>query len=192
MPNWRYIRYRIEERWERLELREKINRHPKAVIGISAAAGIGLLLIAALPLILRQAPVLPQSRDAWFYDLNTQTLFAADSRKTPPVKAPSGDLPDGDPAGVRAHVLPASGSPTDAEPFICYLEKFTPEGKKLVASFQNSQTGITEDMVRQLNNNRLIRRPADTQWVTANSEEGRWILQQASYARRSREMKRAE
>ncbi len=40
----------------------------------------------------------------WFYDSNSGRLFPGPARVVPPIDAPSGPTPDGEPAGLRAHV----------------------------------------------------------------------------------------
>lgn len=71
-------------------------------------------------------------RHAWFYDANTDTLFAGDVTALPPIEAPSGGLKtssSGEPAGVLARVLRRRGQ---HENVIVLLTKYTPEAKKLI------------------------------------------------------------
>ncbi len=180
MPNWRYIRYDIEERWDRLGLRKWINNNPKIVIGISVIAGIVFLLIVITSLIPYKPPITSESQKNWYYDLNTETLFVVDGTKIPPIDAPSGKLPDGQPAGVRAYVFSYSRNPNESERFIGYLEKFTPEGKKMIVSIRKSKSNVTGGMVRRLNSNRFVCRPSDKCWYLADSKEGVAILEQVS------------
>jgi len=179
MPNWKYIWYDIEERWDRLGLRDWINKNPKAVIGISIASVLIFLLIVITQLMPYRSPAIPQTSKAWFYDLNTGKLFVEDGDKIPPVKAPSGKLADGQPGGVRAHVFSYSSNPSESERFIGYLEKFTPEGKEIVSSFRKSEDKVTRELIKQLNRNRFVRRVDDDEWFSADSKEGRIILEQA-------------
>jgi hypothetical protein len=190
MPNWRYIRYHIEERWERLELRNRINRNPKIVIGISMVTGILFLLIFITQVVSFKPPILSESQKVWFYDLNTEKLFLADWDRIPPIDTPSGRLPDGQPAGVKAYLLSDSENPKTPEQRIRYLEKFTPEGREIISSFQKSENIITEEMIQQLNRNRFVRRIADHDWYLADSREGRFILEQTSSMNESGERKR--
>ncbi len=101
MRKWKYIRYDIEDRWRRLGLRKCIDNNPKIVVGISVA----VIFIFLLTFIVRLMPYRPlidlQNSKAWFYDLNTDELFIADGDEIAPIKAPSGDLSDGEPAGVK-------------------------------------------------------------------------------------------
>ena len=178
MPNWKYIWYDIEERWERLGLRSWINNNPKIVIGITVAAVFIFLLIVIAQLMPYRAPIISQTSKAWFYDLNTDKLFITDGDKVPPVKAPSGSFPDGQPAGVKACVLSYIREPNESERFIGYLEKYTPEGKKIISSFRKSGKNVTREVVSQLNKNRFVRRVDDERWFLADSDEGRVILEQ--------------
>ncbi len=66
-------------------------------------------------------PAIP-ARD-WYYDLNTKQLFAAAAGQLPPIAAPSGPLPDGSPAGVKAMVFGCQDcSPSDRT--VLYLETY--------------------------------------------------------------------
>lgn len=180
MPNWKYIRYDIEERWERLGLRNWINNNPKIVTAISAAAVFIFLLIVISQLIPYKPLIISQTPKAWFYDLNTDKLYITDGENIPPIEAPSGELPDGRPAGVKAYVLSYFRDPNESERFIGYLEKFTPQGKKIISSLQKSSAKVNEELIKQINRNRLIRWPDDNQWFLADSKEGRAILEQTS------------
>jgi len=180
MPNWKYIRYDIEERLERLDLRNRINNNPKIVIGISIASVSIFLLIVIARLMPYKPPIISESNKIWFYDLNTEKLFVADEDEIPPIDAPSGKFPDGQPAGVRAYVLTYFQDPNESERFIGYLEKYTPEGKKIIFSFQKSRDNVTKELVRQLNKNRFVRTPDDDRWFLTDSNEGRLILKQVS------------
>ena len=176
MPNWKYIWYDIEERWERLGLRKWINNNPKVIIGISIASMLIFLLIVISQLMPYKPPILSQPPKAWFYDLNTNKLFTAEGDKIPPIDAPSGPLPDEQPAGAKARVFSYVRDPNESERFIGYLEKYTPQGKEIIFSFRKSGNKVTKEMVLQLNRNRFIRKVDDDRWFLADSNEGRVIL----------------
>ena len=181
MPNWKYIWYDIEERWERLGFRNWINNNPKIVIGISVASVFIFLLIVIIQLIPNKYPIVIQTDKVWFYDLNTGKLFVGDRDEIPPIQAPSGKLPDGQLAGVKAYVFSYVHDPNDSERFVGYLEKYTPEGKEIVSSFQRSTRNVTKKLVRKLNKNRFIRKVIDEQWFLAGSEQGRAILREVAH-----------
>jgi hypothetical protein len=181
MPNWKYIWWNIEDRWERLGLkniRNCANNNPKIVIGICIGAVLLLLLIVIAQLMPYRSPITLPPHKVWFYDLNTNELFVADGDKIPPIKAPSDKLVDGEPAGVKAHVLSYIRDPNESERFIGYLEKYTPEGKKLLSTVKKSGTGVTKEMIQELNKNRFVRTADDNRWFLADSDRGRAILEQ--------------
>ncbi len=188
MWDWRSVRYKwyeIEEHLKRVRFKEWINSNPKTVIGLSIASGVLFLLIVITSL-LPPGTVAVRVRDkAWFYDLNTHQLFVAGSGDVPPINAPSGALADGQPAGVRAYVFSYVNDPKESERFIGYLEKFTPEGQKMISTIRKSKSNVTRDVMRQLNRNRFVRRPSDTVWFPADSNDGRLLLEQFSRANES-------
>jgi len=116
---------------------------------------------------------------AWFYDLNTGELFVDDADKIPPIKAPSGRLSNGEPAGVLAYVLSFVAEPNDSDMFIAYLEKFTKKGKEYELLFRKSKQDVTEETIDAWNSERLISLPNGTEWHSINSEQGRALLKQA-------------
>lgn len=176
----KYLRYKIWDQWERLGIRNWINKNPKIVIGVSAAAVFMFLVIVIAQLMPYRPPIISQTSKAWFYDLNTDKLFITDGDRIPPIQAPSGQLPDGQPAGVKAYVFSYFHDPNESERFIGYLKKYTSEGKKIISSFRESGDKVTEELIKQLNNNRFVRRLDDDHWFLADSSEGRVILEQVS------------
>ena len=185
---WRSIRhayYNMEERLLRLRFRDLINGNPKIVIGLSVASGVLFLLIVAVLSIPHNLLIASKPKKVWFYDLNTKKLFVANGDNIPPIDAPSGKLADGRPAGVRAYVFSYVDDPKESECFIGYLEKFTPEGEQMIASILKSKSKVTSQMARQLNKNRFVRRVADNDWYSADSQEGRLVLEQLFHANES-------
>ncbi len=69
-----------------------------------------------------------QAGKAWFYDLNTNQLFAAPRDSIPPIEAPSGSQPDGTPAGVGAVVFEGDG-----QQIVAYLFTYPAEAKAYLA-----------------------------------------------------------
>jgi hypothetical protein len=94
---------------------------------------------------------------AWFYDLNTGKLFIAKTGLTPPIAAPSGPLPDGRPAGVKAIVLSYIAEPNEAERFIGFLQTTEPASSKPIV---------------------LVRTIEDANWIAVDTPEGRAIIQE--------------
>ena len=193
MSVWRSIRhtwYEIEDQLKSLRIKELVNSNPKFVIGLSIASGVLFLLIVIISLLASRPAATWEREKAWFFDLNTQQLFVAGSDDVPPIDAPSGALTDGQPAGVRAYVFSYVNDPKVSERFIGYLEKFTPEGQKMISTIRKSKSNVTRDMVRQLNRNRLIRRPSDTNWFPADSNDARFIIEQVARVNQPGQMPR--
>lgn len=115
---------------------------------------------------------------AWFYDLNTGELFVDDADKIPPIKAPSGRLPNGEQAGVLAYVLSFVAEPNDSDMFVAYLEKMTEKGKEYELLFRKSKQDVTKETIDAWNSERLIRLPNDAEWHSVNSEQGLALLKE--------------
>jgi len=174
IPDWlRYeTRHKIEwlhARYARLHVRETINDNPRAVAGI---AGFSVLLLVVVFALVRDgtpARKYEAGRHAWFYDLNTGALFTAGSRKAGPIKAPSGPLSNGGPAGFRANVYSYVLDPNEAELFVGFLEKPNPA----VASGKGAADRSDFDKWARRT---LIRRIDSNDWVPAASVEGEEIM----------------
>ena len=127
MPNWEYIRYDLLRRWEQAAIRRRINRNPRVVIAITAAA-VFILLVTLIWLALPDGTgQLEIVKKGWFYDLNSGQLFTTRYNARPPVKAPSGPLPGGGRAGVKAYVLTYVDEPNESQWFIAFLETTEPD-----------------------------------------------------------------
>lgn len=72
----------------------------------------------------------------YYYDLNTGELFAALSTEIPPIEAPSGPLPNGKPAGVRAFVYSCGDCSDPAQRRVAWLEKYTARAKARALAIQ--------------------------------------------------------
>jgi hypothetical protein len=129
-----------------------------------------LLLVFAL--VLRPTPprAFEEGRRAWFFDQNTKTLFVGSSKETGPIAAPSGPLPNGDPAGFRARVYSYVLNPRENELFVGFLERPDPN-----AGIKVSAGDMAE--FSQWARARLIKRVEDEQWVAPASPEGREIIE---------------
>jgi hypothetical protein len=186
-----WLRYEIREQWRRLPARilaarRRINQqHPIIIYGITAASVL-LLIMVVIWLLTPEKPLeqIEQSDKAWFYDLNTGTLFVGRDNQVPPIEAPSGPLSiesasgplrEGGPAGVKAYVFSYVDEPKESERFIGFLETSVPE--KIMERLKSIKpnTGITE----QWGYGRLVRRLEDNYWVPGDSDEGRAILKEA-------------
>ncbi len=172
------IRYEIGHRLEqwrdgirRRNLRGWINEHARLVIALACLSV--LLLGAVLMGVFRPTASAPfrQGKSAWFYDVNADRLFVGHSKQTGPIPAPSGPLPDGGPAGFRAHVYSYVLEPNESELFIGFLER--PDPKAAVKRL-NQDTIDFEAWAK----GRLVKRVEDEKWVEAASPTGQEIVQQ--------------
>ncbi len=184
MPDWKYIKYGIEERWERVAaifapLREWLNCNPRIVVCVTCVCVLIFLVVVIGILIPDKPPKIEEYKKTWFYDLNTGKLFVAKSDLFPPIEAPSGPLPNGKPAGVRAYVFSYSNNPNESNRFIGFLEKLTPQGREYAAAFRESKDNVTPEAIRQWNKGRLIRRPQDQQWFSAETSQAKAIMNEA-------------
>lgn len=175
MPDFGYLKYEIKGFWERLAIRDWLSRSPILIIGASAIllfGVIGFLVCLSLP---EKVVQVDTSEKQWFYDLNHQRLFPVKSGQLPPIEAPSGPLANGAPAGVRAYVFTYSDDPNTTDTFIGFLEMIDPNVDKSSIGLMDLRVSGAETFSK----GRLIRRTKDTEWVEANSEEGRAILKEA-------------
>ena len=180
LPDW--LRFEMREKWERLQdrckelaLRRWINDNPKMVIAITTVSACLLLVVVITLLWPDKTAKVELGEKEWFYDLNTGKLFAAKQGLTPPIEAPSGPLPDGRPAGVRAYVLSYAFEPNESERFIGFLETTDPRGGD---ESPPSGEGYAS-AAKQWAKGKLIRTVEDERWVPADSRLGRVIMENA-------------
>lgn len=112
-----------------------------------------------------------QPGKTWFYDLNTQQLFAAPGDSVPPIDAASGPLPDGNPAGVQAIVLESGG-----EKEVALLFTYDPETK---AQLEAQKSGNFEKGAVMRPPLRLVRAAQGGTWVGETTEAGSKLMNQA-------------
>jgi hypothetical protein len=160
----KYSLYKIREQFEQLPLREWLNKNKNMTISIVAACLLFSIIIIFASL--GSDSVSPEkiTQKAWFFDLNTNKLFINDDKKLPPIKAPSGPLPDGSKAGVKAYLYCRGYGENQSKPFIGFLETYTTSTK-------------TDDKDQQkLSTIRMIRRKDDEEWFPADSYMGKMIM----------------
>jgi len=133
-----------------------------------------VLLAAAVVCFIKLSPA-GESRDenAYFYDLEEQKLFVAPRSSIPPIKGIKGRAM----AGVRAIVISTTGDPADKKHRqIAYLEKYSPEIKRLFEEVQQARAaGLSaEGRIdrRQVPANTWVRRLHDAEWHPLDSTEG--------------------
>jgi hypothetical protein len=175
LPDW-FI-YEIRHRLERLPLgsgrlgiRDWINDNPLR-IGVTVVLCV-LVLVLVFGLASRPGPqqMVKEGKRAWFYDQNAKELFLGSSKKTGPIAAPSGPLPNGDPAGFRARVYSYVLNPQESELFVGFLERPDPD-----AGSRASDADLAD--VPEWARGKLIKRVKDEQWVSATGSEGSQIVQ---------------
>lgn len=93
---------------------------------IATVVGAIVVLVVSI-LWVRQtvsAPAESATREAWFYDLTTGTLFKSQAAQMPPIDAPGGVG-----KGVRAYVYGCGGC-SDAQRKLVYLETYTEDARQ--------------------------------------------------------------
>lgn len=179
--NWKYLKYDIEERWDNVKEifsspRQWLNKqNPKIILYTFAFCALIFILTVLSQFFGGSEKSGPTGNSkTWFYDLNTGELFTAAAKELPPVKAPSGTLPDGQPAGVLAHVLSFADEPNESNRFIAFLETYTPETKQQLSAFLKSKNK-NPDLIKNWNSGRLVRAVDDNDWFPADSNHGRAV-----------------
>jgi len=180
LPDW--LMTELHENWERLKerlrlplVRRWINEYPRVVFSV-AAASVMLLLAIVIGLSIPDKPLpIVTIEKEWYYDLNTGKLFTAEKGLNPPIEAPSGPLPDGTPAGVRAYVLSYVYEPNESERFIGFLETTT--SPEILAKLPKRRD--TVNAARKWGKGKMIRKVDDKLWIPADSRLGQQILEAA-------------
>lgn len=167
LVDWQLIKFEIQQRWKDLAIRKHINRNRRAVIIITNLSVIILIIIIISSFRHKETVKVSNSKQEWYYDLNTGGLFTAKAGQMPPIEAPSGPLPNGRPAGVRAYVFSYVAEPNESERHIGFLE--TKDPNYIYDGRDHPRYG--EGM--------LIKRVKDKQWFPSVSRQGRAIFQQA-------------
>ena len=175
IPDW--LKYEIIHRWEKMDfhrkdssLREWLQSYSSIIIIITVVC-ILVLLVELVMITSNPGEEIKEQKKEWYYDLNTKHLFVSRARREVPIKAPSGKLPDGNLAGVRAYVFTYSNNnePNEAERFIGFLEKPDP-------NLKGSEPPGNLSGAERWGFGKLIRKEDDSSWVSANSPQGREIM----------------
>ena len=193
LPEWKYFKYNMQQKIDEFlasknrpgrtysgdslpqklgGIFEALKGSPAILISIISVCLLVTVTFAAVTLFSGGGAKVGTYENAWFYDLNTGKLFVSKKTDLPPIDAPSGPLPNGDPAGVMANVMVYENTVDDEGKFIGYLEKLTDDAKikwKKAIDY-NDFSDV------KWGQGRFIRRLEDKQWVEANSPEGRQIL----------------
>ncbi|MEZ6191078.1 MAG: hypothetical protein R3C45_07265 [Phycisphaerales bacterium] len=157
-------------------MKQKPGRKGIVLTSLIAAAATGVLITTFLG-----GGKPPGVTDrAFFYDLNTGELYAADAGLTPPIDAPSGALrgTDNQKAGVRAYVFTCRGG-TETDRYIAWIETYAPgarpapSGGHGPASHPLMQAnGSPPPIVARINPDD----PADVRWFGSDTPQGLEII----------------
>jgi hypothetical protein len=148
------------------KLRDLLNRNPALGYGAAAVPLVLAVLITLFNVFFAEDEDEPfRVRRLWFYDLNTSELFDVPVETNAPIEAPSRKPFEGEPAGVRAYVY---GCGSCEKTFIGYLEKYTPEAKKI---HDESQKHDSNTVGKARQEGALLRRVSDSGWVRNNTPE---------------------
>jgi hypothetical protein len=164
-----------------MKLRTWINQNAAIATVLAVLALVGSIL--ALLYVKDRGSV--QTAETYYLDLGSTApnpvdrLFAAEI-DTPPVNAPSGvTMPNGGPAGVKAHVFSCGDCADRSSWFIGYLETTTPEFREAMIQFrENQRSGKPSDLPSNLRGNRgrLVSAPDPVQWVEFASGPGQTLI----------------
>lgn len=124
----------------------------------------------------------------WCFDLATGKPFVGTEKDAPPFATASGPLKDGSPAGVRAEVQSCGDCNVEAERFVAWVWKFTPEAQKAVqGAIDALPNGYVEDSPYDLsaaraNPDAILYATPDAldAWVTEGSADGQQLMKEAA------------
>lgn len=158
-----------------MSLRNKLNNNPLITISAVAVA-LGVVVMVLYSSL--SGGVRYVERPMYYFDLNTGSLFVAEDQ-FPPIEAPSGKQPDGQPAGVRA-MIHSCGSCRDdysgmtieqvseAGAEITYLQRYTSEVKRRIAQEGKEVLGRLEGQGGILE----VTKPQAIEWQSGGTRDG--------------------
>lgn len=140
-------------------IREKMNENPAMTGGI-----VGVLIVLAIVWGYFQfrTPTPPRTAadatSAFFTEDDGKTYFPAPfSNLAKDFKGPNGK------DAVRAYVFRYG----KGEPFVAYMEKYTPAGKQTLGTFYNDPANAQKAPPPEVISETLIKKPGDKNWVSA-------------------------
>ncbi|MBI1367013.1 MAG: hypothetical protein GC162_00015 [Planctomycetes bacterium] len=153
----------------RMRVREWMHRKAASLTGAAVMIAVaGLALMVALNPSKNNRmddATRPSPGQAWFYDTTTGVYFTELATRVPPIVSPAGN------PAVRAHFFTCGSCEDDAERFLGYYEKYTPEVKRRLENAPE-----TFEFYEEAFNGRLY--SADAQhWVEAESPDGLKIVE---------------
>ena len=143
---------------------------------VQLVLAFGLLAASVFFFLKFSPPHENQHGEAYFYDLDEHQLFVAPRGSIPPINGINGAAQ----AGVRAIVIATNGNPADKKNLtIAYLEKYSPETKKLFEEVRQARAeGRSEEGRidrRLVPGNTWVRRLDDTNWEPLDTPQGKSI-----------------
>jgi hypothetical protein len=165
--------------------------HLKRILIAVSITGALVLCVVFISSVYRGNPHVGVTGEAYFYDLRGGTVFVAPASSVPPIQAPSGNGPDGKPAGVRAYIYSCDEDYADfrgmtadqveqSGAFIGYLEKRTDYFKEYMANTERDSTAVDPAVAaRMVKQPILIQKLGDQRWVPDISPRGQKIQQAA-------------
>ena len=98
---------------------------------------------------------------AFYYDLNNDVLFVANTRDVPPIMVP-GQPANSPPAGALAFVYACRNCADDNDRYVGFIELYTPEAKKMVLANGPDKPSLTvpdETYTQTVEGGHLVARP---------------------------------
>ena len=151
---------------------ELLHRHRAVALPIAAVVCLfaGLFIVWQFATTFSRPASPPRISQAYFYDLNTSTLFLAPADSDVPLTTDSGEY-QGHPAGVRAVVFSCGSCNDEQQRFVGWLEMPDPEFDQPILDSDNGGEDEPSGM--------LIRRPTGDQWHSLDSAEAEVIMREA-------------
>ncbi len=175
MIDLQYFKFEFLRWWERRSFNPWVKANPLIVLGILGVI-LAIVIVGVVWYSLPEKEVdLIEYEQDWYYDLNTGKLFTADAGQSPPIQAPSGPLPDGRPAGVRAYVFSYSGDPNASDRFTGFLETTDPNAPDV----SHPSVDLRYEGAEKWARGHLVRRPGDKRWFPADSRMGRAVMRRS-------------
>lgn len=158
-----------------------VNRH-SALVTLGAIVALIVATVAIFfQLFPRQQPI---DLNAFYYDLSNDKLFVTNTHEVPPITVP-GQPPDAPQSGALAYVFACRDCADSADRYIGYVELYSPEAKKLLASLDAGGEPSVPDatFTKTVDNGHLIALPdaKNPNWkknlVPFASREGQRIME---------------
>lgn len=137
----------------------------------------------------RPAATLPMTADllddpsdgfkVFYYDLSSGKVFAGPSDALPPIETPSRAKINGQPAGVRAHVLSCGDCNDPKQRYVGYLETYTEERKQAMLDPMSSFKNRSGKPMGADEGHLVARGNLEGGWAEASSAEGMKVVSES-------------